>query len=42
MDDVMLVRNELRELGFTESLGYKTDADTLAGNYGSNVTKYRN
>jgi hypothetical protein len=36
-DDVMRVREELRKLGFTETLAYKTDADTKAGNYSKNV-----
>ena len=31
--DVMRVREELRELGFTKAIPYKTDADTLAKKY---------
>jgi len=38
--DVSKVRNTLRELGFTKRLPYKTDEDTLRGNYGSGVSKY--
>lgn len=29
--DVLRIRQALRELGITEPLGYKTDADTVAG-----------
>lgn len=43
--DVMRVREKLRELGFAENLGYKTDAATYSGVYRatghSNVCKYR-
>ena len=31
--DVMRVRAELRELGFTAKISYKADSDTVAGNY---------
>lgn len=30
-EDVMRVREELRKIGITQPLGYKTDADTAAG-----------
>jgi len=33
-EDVMRAREVLRELGFTEELGYKRDEDTRAGKYG--------
>jgi hypothetical protein len=42
--DVMRVRGELRKLGFIDILNYKTDSDTMAGNYSENagykVNKY--
>ena len=42
--DVKRVRAELRTLGFTAKIAYKTDEDTLAGNYSGNakgrVSKY--
>ncbi len=43
-EDVTRVRNELMILGFTQKLGYKTDADTLSGKYvvrgHRNICKY--
>lgn len=42
--DVMRVRGELRELGFTKPMPYKSDEDTLRGKYASkgnkNISKY--
>lgn len=42
--DVMRVRDELRKLGITETLSYKTDAGTMAGKYhhrgDKNISKY--
>jgi hypothetical protein len=35
--DVMRIREKLRTLGFKQELHYKTDADTAAGNYTSNI-----
>jgi len=32
-EDVMRVRNELKELGFTDRIGYKRNMDTYAGEY---------
>ncbi len=44
-EDVMHIRDKLRELGITEILSYKTDADTEAGKYrwngDRNISKYR-
>jgi len=42
-EDVMRVRNELKELGFTDRIGYKRNMDTYAGEYrekGKRVTFY--
>lgn len=43
-EDVMRVREALRELGFEKPLPYKTDADTMAGKYEAtghkNIAKY--
>lgn len=43
-EDVMRVRERLREVGFHRKLPYKTDAATLAGQYrkttGKPVSKY--
>ena len=41
--DVMRIREELRELGFTKPMSYKTDADTKAKKYagcGQKIAKY--
>lgn len=41
--DVMRIREELRELGFTKPMPYKTDADTKAKKYagcGQKIAKY--
>jgi hypothetical protein len=41
--DVMRIREELRELGFTKPIPYKTDADTKAKKYagcGQKIAKY--
>jgi len=41
--DVMRVRNELKELGFSDRIGYKRNIDTYAGEYrekGKRVTFY--
>lgn len=42
--DVMRIRQELRKLGFTNKLAYKTDEDTIAGKYRftvqSRISKY--
>lgn len=35
-EDVLSIREQLRQLGFTDKLVYKTDAATRAGIYGSN------
>jgi len=41
-EDVMRVREKLRELGIAEDpIPYKTDSATLAGNYGKKSHKYR-
>lgn len=44
-EDVIRVREELRKLGISEEIGYKTDADTMAGKYHhkgyKNICKYR-
>ena len=40
-EDVYRVLKKLRELGFTGTLPYKTDEDTLRGEYGKGVTTYR-
>ena len=39
-DDVMRVREQLRELGFRSKISYKADSETIAGNY-SGATKGR-
>ena len=43
--DVMRVREQLKKLGITQVISYKTDSDTMAGKYyhkGSrNISKYR-
>ena len=39
-DDVMRVREQLRELGFRSKISYKADSETIAGNY-SGTTKGR-
>jgi hypothetical protein len=41
--DVLRVREELRRLGITETIYYKSDEDTLAGRYSGakRVSKYR-
>ena len=39
-EDVTRVLVALRDLGFKERLSYKTDADTLAGRYGSGAAIY--
>lgn len=43
-EDVMRVREELRKLGITRKIPYKSDEDTLAGRYykagDSNLSKY--
>lgn len=41
IEDVKKVREELRKLGFTESLPYKADKTTLEGRYGAGVSTYR-
>lgn len=44
LQDVGRVREELRHLGITWEIGYKTDADTLAARYsgqGRTVSRYR-
>lgn len=33
-DEVMRIRNELKKLGFTKKIGYKTDRATRQGKYG--------
>jgi len=40
-EDVLRVRCALVGLGFIEALNYKTNLDTLAGNYGKNACIYR-
>ncbi len=44
-EDVMRIREELRKLGAKKEIGYKTDADTMAGKYRhrghKNICKYR-
>ena len=35
--DVMRVRKKLKDLGFKSELRYKTEADTLSGNYSANT-----
>jgi hypothetical protein len=44
VEDVRRVRQQLREMGFTAKIPYKSDEDTLAGNYatqgGQRVSKY--
>ena len=35
-EDVMRVRNALREVGFTDKLSYKSDEDTRLGKYSKN------
>ncbi|HJJ99855.1 MAG TPA: DUF1917 domain-containing protein, partial [Methanocorpusculum sp.] len=42
-EDVMRVRNELKNLGFVDRIGYKRNLDTYAGEYrekGKRVTYY--
>jgi len=39
-EDVTRVLVALRDLGFEERLSYKTDVDTLAGQYGSGAATY--
>ena len=38
-EDVMRVRERLREIGFTKKLSYKTDQATAAGVYSNNSEK---
>ncbi len=38
--DVRRVREALRLLGFVKPLPYKSDEDTIRGNYGQGVSKY--
>ena len=40
VEDVMTIRESLRNLGFTRRLTYKTDQATREGRYGRRVTKY--
>lgn len=40
IEDVMRIRNQLREMGFTQELKYKTDAATLKDNYGPDSYLY--
>ena len=39
-NDVMRVRDKLREIGFTSKMPYKTDEATIQGKYGKGVSKY--
>ena len=43
-DDVKKIREELRQLGITEKIGYKSDQDTIEGKYSTTghtqISKY--
>jgi hypothetical protein len=39
-EDVLRVRQALRDLGITKKLGYKADEDTRAGRYGFDYKYY--